>query len=330
MPALWMHIEYGRQLATEFRDRLPFLNQLHLHENLYQLGCQGPDFLLFHGFLSWRKPSGMTHLGNLMHSQSCGPTLIDLWQRSLHLSEPEQTPAFMYFLGFLTHHLLDRNLHPYINWKAGYQRLDHQRFEIALDAHFLYRAKQVDISHEQGWKRIELTQGLPRSIRQILHDTSLSLYPEIAGLSFHGWQQAYKDMVLSHRLLYDPSGWKKSLVPPVLGQLLYPSTSLLSNQDIPDYLNEQRQEWRHSAIYSETRRESVWELWEQALEDGRQVLHALAQWLHHSQEDPATLAVKLEDFQQVLGNRSYDTGKECGSDLINVYAEPIWNQQRTG
>ncbi|WP_018751285.1 zinc dependent phospholipase C family protein [Paenibacillus sanguinis] len=329
MPALWMHIEYGQQLAAEFRELLPFLSDLHLQRELYQLGCQGPDFLLFHGFLSWRKSSSMTLLGNLMHSQSCGPTLIEFWKRSLRYSEPERTLAQLYFLGFLTHHLLDRNFHPYINWKAGYERLNHQRFEIALDAYFLYRYKRVDVSREQGWKQIKLANGIPRPILQILQDTTLSLYPEVSRLSFQGWQQSYKDMVLAHRLLYDPSGWKRSLVPQALGQLLYPAASLLSTQNIPDYLNEQRKEWRHSALYSEVRRESVWELWEQALEDGRQVLHALAEWLHSSQEDPATLAVKLEDFQQVLGNRSYDTGKECSSHLVNLYAEPIWSRQRT-
>ncbi|MGG6311680.1 zinc dependent phospholipase C family protein [Paenibacillus macerans] len=328
MPAIWMHLEYGQRLAAEFQDRFPILNELHTNRNLYHVGCQGPDFLLFHGFLSWRKPSGAVKLGNLMHSRSCGPVLIDLWRRSLTLPESVRAQAQLFFLGFLTHHLLDRNLHPYINWKAGYKRLDHQRFEIALDAVFMRRLKQVDVSRAAGWKEIDLGPGLPRPIRQILHDTVLAHYPEAVRLPFASWQEAYRDMRLAHRLLHDPSGWKKTLVAGPVRRLFYPSVPASRGMDMPDYLNEQRTEWRHSALYSEVRKDSVWELWEQALEDARRVLGALADWLND--KAPETSAPKLESFRQLLGDRSYDTGKDCGSNLVNLYAEPIWGRQRTG
>lgn len=72
MPNIWMHIEYGRQLAGEFSNRLPFLQQLEQQKPLYHLGCQGPDILLYHSFLPWSKDAGALHLGDLMHRAAAG------------------------------------------------------------------------------------------------------------------------------------------------------------------------------------------------------------------------------------------------------------------
>jgi hypothetical protein len=328
MPALWMHLEYGQRLAAEFRDRLSFLSEFPAKRNLYHAGCQGPDVLLFHRFWSWRVPSRAVRLGNLMHSRNCGPVLVDVFSQSLMLPEPDRSEALLYFLGFLTHHLLDRNLHPYINWNAGYKGMDHQRFELALDAAFLRKLKHEDVSRLPGWKEIDLNAGLPLRIRRILRDTSMLHYPELAGLSLDGWQAAYLDMRFAFRLMFDPKGWKKSLAAGSLRGLFYPSIPSLSTPDLPDYLNERHAEWRHSAVLSEVRTESVWELWEQALQDAGKVLDALAEWLN--EEIPEASARKREQFRQTLGDRSYDTGKECVRNLVNRFAEPIWNRRETG
>lgn len=134
------------------------------------------------------------------------------------------------------------------------------------------------------------------------------------------WQTSYRDMVLAQRCLYDPKGWKKAIT---WGRtrLLF-SRKLTAREEQLDYLNERHSEWRHPALYSEVRTESVWELWEAALAEGRTVLGALADWLEC--KEPAAVRRKQEQFAQVLGNRSYDTGKDCSMNLQNQYAEPIW------
>ncbi|MNY33565.1 hypothetical protein D3C86_1678480 [compost metagenome] len=127
-------------------------------------------------------------------------------------------------------------------------------------------------------------------------------------------------MLLAHKCLYDPRGWKKSLLRGKARRLF--SQQLSPAEEKLDYLNEKHGEWRHSALYSEVRTESVWELWEEALAEGRTVLRALGSWLNSSA--PADAARALEKFNEVLGDRSYDTGKDCSSKLKNLYAEPIW------
>lgn len=321
MPNIWMHIEYGQQLAGEFRSRLPFLAQLHQHKRLYNLGCQGPDILLYHSFLPWSKDAGALRLGDLMHSQHCGPVLIDFWEHAKALEGGDAVQAQLYFLGFLTHHLLDQNLHPYINWKAGYKERDHQRFEIDLDTLFMKRLRGINTWQNCAWTQIDTGPQLPAPVHHILHSAALKHYPEaMSSLPAEIWHRSYRDMVLAHRCLYDPRGWKKALTWGRTRRLF--SRRLSAQEQQLDYLNELHSEWRHSALYSEIRTESVWELWEEALLEGRAVLEALAAWLECT--DPAAAGSKLEQFIFVLGNRSYDTGKECSLNLRNQYAEPIW------
>ncbi|KWX71285.1 zinc dependent phospholipase C family protein [Paenibacillus jilunlii] len=320
MPNIWMHLEYGQQLADEFSRDFPFLAERKNRPELYHLGCQGPDFLLYHSFLPWKKDTRAIRLGDLMHTENCGPVLIDFWQRALALPSGELREAQQYFLGFLTHHLLDRNLHPYINWKAGYKHRNHQRFEIVLDTLFMKRLKQLDTWRHAAWKKINVGSRLPFPIHTILRETASDWYPESRRLPSEIWHEAYLDMILAHKWLYDPKGWKKSLLRGKARRLF--SQQLSPAEEKLDYLNEKHGEWRHSALYSEVRTESVWDLWEEALAEGRTVLRALASWLNSTV--PAEAARALEHFKQVLGDRSYDTGKECSSKLKNLYAEPIW------
>lgn len=328
MPSIWMHIAFGQQLADEFRDRFRFLSGLETESQtrLYQLGCQGPDFLLFHSFLPWKKESEAVQLGNLMHTQNCGPFLVELLERAVNLPYTQRQEALLYAFGFLTHHLLDRNLHPYINWKAGYKHRNHQRFEIALDTVFMKSYKGVETWQTQTWKEIDVGTHLPTHIHQILHPAALAWYPEMEGqLSEPVWHEAYQDMVLAHKCLYDPKGWKKSILRGQTRRLFYQKLSDEEKQ--LDYLNERHAEWRHSALYSEVRTESVWEMWEQALQEGRIVFEALAEWLDRLATEESDF--RLEIFRQTLGDRSYDTGKDCSRNLANLYAEPIWDTPRS-
>ncbi len=320
MPGIWMHLEYGRLLAGEFKDRFSCRDGSGGEGKLYQLGCQGPDFLLYHSFWPWNKDTRAIRLGDQMHAAHCGPVLLEFWERTFRLNGQEQREAQQYFLGFLTHHLLDRNLHPYINWKAGYRDRDHQRFEFVLDTVFMHKLRHFETWREPAWSRISVGRNLPRSVRHILHETVSAWYPETGRLPENLWDEAYLDMVLAQKWLFDPRGWKKRLVPQSWRHLFYhPPTA---GEERLDYLNETHTQWRHSALYSEVRTESVTDLWEQALEEGRMVLQALAGWLGGT--TLAETSTGREQFIQLLGDRSYDTGKECSSNLSNQYAEPIW------
>lgn len=326
MPGLWMHLEFGRRLAQEFGERFSFMEDLKRHDRLFGLGCQGPDFLLYHAFQPWHKESRAVRLGNAMHRRQCGQAMLDFWDKWKKLQGEDAAMAGIYFFGFLTHHVLDRNMHPYINWKAGYGFRDHQRFEMELDTIFMKR-RGLNTWTQKSWELIDAGSRLPYPVLVILHGTALERYPEeTGGLDPDQWHGAYRDMVTAQRWLYDPLGWKRRVLPGK-SRFLLPRPLSAAEENL-DYLNERGTQWRHSAAYSEVRSESVADLWEQALDDARAVLGGLAEWLAAEAklgpDSRHTAENKRERFRLALGDRSYDTGMECGTDAVNRYAQPIW------
>nr|WP_245339151.1 zinc dependent phospholipase C family protein [Paenibacillus shirakamiensis] len=314
-----MHIEYGRQLAEEFKYDLPFGGSALEFKRLYQLGCQGPDFLLYHRFMV-KQGGCMVELGNLMHNEHCGPFLLSCFQQTLTLPPWQKDAALVYFLGFLTHHLLDRTLHPYVNWKAGYRGYNHQRFEIAMDTLVMHKLCNLHTWQVPVWKEVDAGSELPPFIVSILNHSAKTWYSAAAPSTPTSWQVAYRDMLLAHKILFDPAGWKNRLS---LGYASSFFSKAISAEELQlDYLNEQHKPWRHSAAYTEVSTDSVWDLWDQAIMEGRLVLHALTEWLAADEENAE---YKQFIFTHILGNRSYDTGKDCKDQLRNLYAEPIWS-----
>jgi hypothetical protein len=317
LPNIWTHMLFGEKLIQDWKDQLPPIEK---HKPLFHLGCQGPDFLFYHHFLPWQRDRRMPQLGNRMHCDHCGPVLIDFFSKVKDIREPAlRDQALAYFLGFLTHHILDRNFHPYIHFKAGYQKWDHQRFEIILDTLMLQQMKELATWETPVWKEIDAGSELPASIVEILRHTTSKWYEEAKDLSAHMWQDAYRDMIRAQKLFHDPYGWKRWLT---LGRI-EPMVYKKRNTPI-DYLNEAKAAWNHPAVETESYEYSVWDLWEQSLEDGRNVLLTLLDWLSADEGKPEA----KQRFKEALANISYDTGKDCESGFRNRFAQPIWFSEK--
>lgn len=313
MPNIWTHALFGQQLLAEFKEEAPPIKD---YEGLFQLGCQGPDFLLYHNFLPWKTGKQMSELGGSMHRKNCGPVLLDFFTKSKQLEDSQiKEEALAYFIGFLTHHIMDRNFHPYVHCKAGYRKWDHQRFEVIMDTIFVEKMKGWQTWNTPAWKQIDAGEQLPQAVASILRDTVATWYPEAEDVTEADWQQAYRDMLNAQKLFHDPWGWKRVVTFGQIEPLMYKK----HNKPL-DYLNENHAEWQHPAVEDETHTYSAWDLWDHSMEDGRAVLAPLLQWLNDSDDRTES----FEQFKAVLGNRSYDHGKDCDSGLEVRYSQPIW------
>lgn len=86
------------------------------------LGAQGPDLFLHN---RRRKPSGL-HYGIVLHRKGSGTFCASFLDYTMSLSRSGTEPAIIqclhaYLIGYLTHVVLDRTLHPYINVHAGWR-----------------------------------------------------------------------------------------------------------------------------------------------------------------------------------------------------------------
>ncbi|TXK85462.1 hypothetical protein [Paenibacillus sp. N3.4] len=94
-----------------------------------------------------------------MHKEACGPFLMDLLRqvkgRGLY------NPAVVYVLGFLTHHILDRTMHPYVFHKSGFRKWDHQRFEMIMDTKIIQQKLGLPTWKTPVWKHLYVGESFP-------------------------------------------------------------------------------------------------------------------------------------------------------------------------
>ncbi|MDI4644371.1 zinc dependent phospholipase C family protein [Cohnella hashimotonis] len=312
MPNLWAHIQFGRELAEAMP--LPYLKDPALRK-AFQLGCQGPDFLFYDRFLPWqRSHTAANRLGSLMHNVACGPFLNDLFDAARKSSGEKETEA--YAAGFLLHHVLDRHVHPYIFSLSGFRKWKHQQFETALDSAVMWRRAGIHTGNTPVSKEIDTGGTLPGGMADILHALSCKHYPGLASeLTVDMLNASVRQFFAAQRLFFDPSGWKGRLTFGMLAPFSPPRT-------IPpwDVLNARRSGWIDPVDRTRIRQESVFELWDAALVDGKHTLGAGLRWLGARSDGEAE--EEKAGFLSLVGNVSYETGLPCGSAWI-TFAEPV-------
>jgi len=315
MPNIWAHILFGKEVLSAIRADAPLV--LPEWKTAFQLGCQGPDFLLYDHFLPWQRSTDLNKLGTLLHSVRCGPFLLSLLEEAG--ARPAGDPASAYALGFLLHHVLDRHLHPFVFSRSGFKKWHHQRFETAMDSVVLRRRAGLNTGRTPVAPEIDTGGRLPGGFAEPFLRVVHEHYPAMKGrLTAEGLDGAAAQMVRAQRLFFDPSGWK--------GRLLFGQLAPFSPpRDVPDWdvLNDSRQPWIDPTDRTVVRRESAEELWDAALKDGIETTSAALEWLKSIPTgDDEQTARRKNRFGELLGDVSYETGLPCGSAQI-VYAESV-------
>ncbi|GGF99000.1 zinc dependent phospholipase C family protein [Paenibacillus abyssi] len=341
MPNVWTHLIFGSKVLEALEEH-QLIEKPEL-KRLFNMGCQGPDFLFYHHFLPWKKGKTMNRLASAMHNQHCGKVIMDMLDavsgRKIQGDSPN--PAVIYSLGFVLHHVLDRNMHPYVFSRSGFRKWDHQRFEVMMDTLIAAKLLNIETWKTPVWREINIGGRFPEGIVEAFEQITAYHYPELAPLVHReDWDQACRDMINAQRLFHDPTGIRRVLT---FGQI----EPLVYKKKLPplDILNEARRSWIDPTDNKTKHNHSAWMLWDRALKDGVQVIRAVLQWLREeekmlngkeeapvdSQADTRTL-----DFQNgqaaelrmtaadCIGNYSYETGLSCDGDAAIRYADPIW------
>src|SRR5690606_25886199 len=112
-----------------------------------------------------------------------------------------------YVVGFITHHILDRNTHPFIHYYAGYKKTNHQKLEIIIDTQLMEKYHNLKTWKTQVYKEIDVGKvdsDTVNLIQQLVH----KFYPEFHSVTTNYIRKAFKDMILALKILSDPLGWK--------------------------------------------------------------------------------------------------------------------------
>ncbi|WP_047982522.1 zinc dependent phospholipase C family protein [Ornithinibacillus contaminans] len=302
MPNIWTHMLFCEDVV----DAIGHPESIPKHSYILNLGAQGPDPFFYYNFWPWIKDEPVHQIGNLLHTKKCGDFLMDLIISAKDKSEEIKS----YVLAFMTHHILDRNTHPYVHYRAGYDGNKHQKLEVIIDTLMMERYKNLKTWKTPVSKEIHLTKHQRTAIADFLHPAIVRHYPEIAKNSSGYIKKAFQDMKLAQKLLADPYGWKNKLFKSLVSSYSYQPITVHT-----DYLNVEHKTWRHSAT-NEPSLKSFIDLYEQARIEAIGIMkYVLDFWSNRGST--------RSDLEEIIGDISYDTGLPLQLDLQNKFSEPI-------
>lgn len=303
MPNIWTHILFCEDVVDAVKQPEPYSS----YETYMKLGAQGPDPLFYYNFWPWIKNEPVHEIGTALHTKHCGAFLIDLIKKAK--DDSHKVKAFV--VGFITHHVLDRNTHPYIHYRAGYEGSNHQYLEIQIDTLVMDKYHNLKTWKTPVHKEIDIGKKLDRNIVELLFTTINKHYPELERDNDNYIEKAYRDMILALKILKDPSGLKNFLIGPLIS-----SYSHQPIKDDTDYLNLNKATWYHPAT-NEPSNKSFIELYNESRVEGIDIITEVQNYWKTNSD------YSRKKIEKLLGDISYDTGKPLHLDLENKYSNPI-------
>ena len=279
MPA---HITHELFAKASFRKAFGKEDLLGLdrHRHYWVFGAQGPDFFL-HNHRT--KPSGLV-FGKLLHTDGYGTFVANLLDCAVDEGHGLDSELGAFIAGFVTHAVLDRWTHPFINYFAGWVEPDqpqstrfyncHAFLERIIDVLLLKIMADTDISEYDFFEHVNFGPDLPPILLRAIVKALESTFVEFEGHRYTGVRvgNAYSDTIgfydftnpideghLRHAFERDGGGADPSR------RFL----ALFHPRQLPDldYLNGAHKSWNHPGDSSERHSESFVDLFERAAEE---------------------------------------------------------------
>lgn len=247
------------------------------------LGAQGPD-LFYHN--QRRRPTGIQY-GTLLHRRGYGSVTAGMVSAAVKQTSPPASAIGAYIIAFITHAILDRRLHPYINYKAGRPvqgdpsterfRTMHAFLERLIDVALLKELQEMTVGEYSFFRKIE-----PMVTAEPDGSGWIDL---IAGALNSAFDRAAKDTKLRERLQnawLDAVGYYRftdSVTPAYLTEALHREDagevrstwlSIVHPPNVPSYLdvlNTQHADWTHPCSSRRRSTASVVEMYRSAIEE---------------------------------------------------------------
>ncbi|TXL63975.1 zinc dependent phospholipase C family protein [Cerasibacillus terrae] len=304
MPNIWTHILFCEEVVDSIsKTHTPFF----LNERFMKLGAQGPDLFFYYQFWPWIKHNPDEQIGTVLHTKHCGPFIMDLIDKAKTMDEQIQA----YVFGFITHHILDRNTHPYIHYRAGYKGNNHQRLEVIIDTLIMEKYHHLKTWKLPVYKEIDVGFFLPKDIGTLLEKNIQKHYPDLTFNLVKYIQKSYRDMKFAQRLLYDPYGWKNTVFKSIISAYSHRPVT-----DDKDYLNLNHHTWYHPAT-KEPSTKSFIDLYNKSKVEACDIMaNVIKYWVEPNESLKTQLTL-------MIGNISYDTGKDLALNVVNQYSDSL-------
>jgi len=201
MPDLWTHIVGGDMVIKEIEDRALY-ELLVENRKFYNFGTQGPDFFFYNDFWPWIKDKKGPDIGTLLHDKSQANFLANSFELLKEEEGSKNYPfALSYFVGVITHFLLDKYFHKVIDQKTN-NGVEHKRFELELDSLLVKRYFNKECYKINPKTYIKTNDKLNSLIVDIYYYNITKLHDHYLQIDLIN--KSYQNMLKVHEILYSP------------------------------------------------------------------------------------------------------------------------------
>lgn len=294
-------------------------------KNSLKLFAQNNDVLFFYNELNYKKAKRIRMFGyrsQQIKVDEFFSTLINYIKYNNHQYNPQ---VISYLYGMLSHYVLDSTVNPYIIYKAGrFNKKDkntykynglYQELENYFDNYMLRIRKGINPYKFKCYDFCFNIDSFNKDLIEVMDFT----YKEVFGINdFHKYYlKASKKTKKFYKLFrYDPYGFKKrfykffDLLNPGCFIRKVPISYHTNNKK--DYLNLEHNKWYNPTDKRTKSNESYLELYTKALDKASKMIYEINKFLYYD---------KKINLKKVVGNLSYETGKDCGKEKELKYFE---------
>lgn len=160
MADFWTHYYCGKSVIKNNPNLIK-------DDKLFYLGCQGPDIFFYKKYAVHTTPK---NLGELIHKDQTKEVFN---QVLLYLKENYSEAVLSYIVGWISHYILDKNIHPYIDSKTNWS---HKRLEANIDTYIIDKYLNKAIFRMDSKNILKVTEA---------HDEVIRLYQSIGEKIFN-------------------------------------------------------------------------------------------------------------------------------------------------
>ena len=330
MPNLITHYLCGIDVQKTIKNK-ELRDFISKNQNIYNLGTQGPDVLFYYRIFPWTPKPLISNVGQEMHAKKVGKVFNSFFDYLVQQPENIKNMLCAYFMGFVCHNCLDSITHPYIFYKTGFLKKGerktfryayyHHRFETNLDVILLKEKLGITPQQLKPGCKIDVAAPVASNIGKLYEFVLKKVYDyNIPGKHLAA---SIKDMIMTQKVLHDPTGILKKVITPVERLILkYPVVAATIfpkavNDDI-DYMNDHHNVWYKPFDIRKPHTESFKDLYNQAVTKTTELLEVL---YHALYKDSSVISNAL----QLIGNNSYTSGMDSDKEYEFKYHDIVFS-----
>lgn len=303
------------------------------HQNVFNLGVQGPDILFYYGLWPWSGKVEAKNIGQDMHISKVNLIFKGFIDYIIKQNEYVKNILTVYLMGFLCHNCMDSISHPYIFYRSGFKTATdpndnlyiyyHRRFETSIDVLLCKMFLNKKIHEIRPDKFIKITDTEQNIISAMYESVIKTVFK--SNVPKKKVFKAIKDMTFVEKLFRDKHGIKKKIIAfidnliygfPLFSSIIFPHKVT----DGLDYLNLKKEEWCLPFDKNKKSNLSFIELFNEAYKRTQKFCDVLYSSIF---SDNANIPYALKLF----GNNSYTTGIDCDVPANFKYHDIIFNEK---